>query len=125
MGKKIKFMGISHEHNLLAGDDFGGRLATPLSRTIAFNRANNWVAEVSDEDLSSEALAVLLTDENFLDVTDMPRVPLNRNQTTFLGLKDGDKVSVPAEVDLSDLQYAAPEDESDVAEEVPEKKKKS
>jgi hypothetical protein len=104
---KIKFMGSSHVHELLEGDDFSGRLATPLPKTVIFDRSNNWVVDTEEAMLSPEAVAVLMEDEvTFKDVTDLERIPPNLHQTTFLGIPPLDEESAPVEA-------AATTDESD------------
>ncbi len=116
MGKRIKFMGISHEHSLMQGDDFGGQLSEGLPQTIVFDRSNNWIVDAEETGLSDSAIEVLLNTSEFKDVSDMERIPLNRNQTTFLGMKDGDSVTAPGgEAVEEDLQYAAPEDPDEEA----------
>lgn len=109
MGKKLKYMGVSHAHTLDKGDDFGGRLAEPLSQTVSFDRSNNWVVNTDEVGLSEDAVAIILTDRDFKDVSDMPRIPLNKHQTTFLGMRDGDAEPDPNATGEEDeeLQYAA------------------
>jgi hypothetical protein len=109
MGKIVKYMGMSHEQHLLAGDDFGGRLAEGIPQTVVFSRANNWKVDAEKFGLSPEAVDVLVSTGDFKDVSELARIPLNRHQTTFLGMTDGDPETALGEVADEDLQYAAPE----------------
>lgn len=86
---KIKYMGNSHVHQLLEGDDFGGRLATPLEKTVTFDRDNNWVVDAKEAGLSNEACEILISTDDFADVTKEKMIPLNGHQRMFLGMKDG------------------------------------
>ena len=85
---RIKFMGSSHVHQLLEGDDFSGRLATPLSQTVTFDQSNNWVVDSKEVGLSNAACEVLLLDPDFKDLTGLEKIPLNAHQKIFLGMKD-------------------------------------
>lgn len=109
---KLKFMGSSHEHQLLADDTFGGRLATPLPQTVLFNRDNGWVVDTEEVGLSDAAVAILLEDEaSFRDVTGHESIPPNLHQTTFLGIPEDANVAPVTD------DYVAPE--APVASEVP------
>lgn len=115
--KKLKYMGMSHVHLLEQGDDFGGRLSEGIPQTVRFDRSNNWVVNTDEVGLTDAAVEVLLTDRSFKDVTDMKRIPLNRHQTTFLGMRDGDSEpdpNAPVEEE-EEYQYAAPVDSEEQA----------
>lgn len=92
---KVKYMGASHVHELLEGDDFGGQLATPLKETVTFDRSNNWVVDAKEAGLSNEACEILLASGDFADVTKGERVPLNEHQKLFLAMKDGTEEEAP------------------------------
>lgn len=86
---KVKYMGSADVRLIEAGEDFAGRLATPVATTVIFNKDNDWVVDTDDTDLSGEAVEFLLEkDQGFLDVTGLERVPVNLVQSTYYGLKD-------------------------------------
>lgn len=92
MGKKVKFMGSSHEHTLDKGDNFGGRLGEGLPKKVVFNRDNGWVVDAAEVGLTDAAVAVLVESGDFKDVTDMERVPTNLHQQIFLQMPASEKV---------------------------------
>lgn len=105
---KIKYMGSSHVHQLLAGDDFGGRLSTPLKEDVEFNEGNRWVVDAKKVGLSDSAVEILLDDPDFLDVSDLEMIPVNKNQQIFKGLTDRDADDADLAEDASDSGYQAP-----------------
>lgn len=90
MGKKIKFMGSSHEHTLDKGDTFGGQLGEALPQNVVFSRENHWIVDSDEVGLSDAAIDVLTSTEDFKDVTDLQKIPTNLNQQMFLGMKGSD-----------------------------------
>lgn len=88
---RIKYMGSSHVHRLLKGDNFGGRLATPLPQEVRFDRSNDWIVDSNEVGLSPEAVSILVTDPDFRDVTGEEKLPLNKHQKIFLAMKEGDE----------------------------------
>jgi hypothetical protein len=86
---KIKYMGSADVRLVEAGEDFAGRLATPLAETIQWDKNNNWVVDSEELGLSDEVVGLLLEEgQGFLDVTGLERVPVNLVQSIFYGLKD-------------------------------------
>jgi hypothetical protein len=79
-------MGMSHIHQLDKGYTFGGQLSEGIPKAVEFNRENGWVVDTEDAGLSDEAVALILADSDFKDVTDAKRVPTNLHQQTFLGM---------------------------------------
>lgn len=107
---KLKYMGASHVHTLGKGDDFGGRLGTPIPQDVVFSRENSWVVDTDEVGLSADAVAVLVeVKEDFKDVTGRERIPTNLHQQIFLGLPKSE-----ASDDVSDDEPAVPND-GDVA----------
>ena len=93
MRKSIKYMGSADVRQLLKGDDFGGQLATPLTKDVRFTRANSWVVDSDEVELSDAALEVLLAERlesggpAFRDVTGKELIPTNLHQQIFLGMR--------------------------------------
>ncbi len=108
---RIKYMGTADIKQFLPGDDFGGRLATPLDRMIQFTWDNNHIINTDDpyfaggnEDqprpLSDEFWEFLLAvDESLLDVTGMTILPVSEGEKLWRGIKDPAELakSVPAQ----------------------------
>lgn len=87
-------MGTADVKEVLKGDTFGGVLAEPLPVRVAWDRSNHWIVDTSDEqyaDIPDEVWEYLILNDNFSDVTDYVRVPLNEHQKMFLGMRDGDQ----------------------------------
>lgn len=103
----VKYMGLSHVHRLDAGDDFGGRLKKPLANDVVFDESNRWVIDTDAAGLSKSAVEVLLTDPDFLDVSDLELIPVNEHQKVFKAMSDVDAL----EEDFSgdDGSYTVPE----------------
>lgn len=106
---KIKYMGMSHVHRLEAGDDFGGRLAKPLAKDVVFDESNRWVIDTNDSGLSRPAIEILLDDPDFLDVSDLEKIPVNKHQETFKGLTDRAVLADEVVEDDDDSTYTAPD----------------
>lgn len=85
---RIKFMGTADVRVLRAGDSLGGRLATPLARDIVWDKHNKFIVDTSELGLSEDVAKLLLTDSEFLDVTDLEVVPLSEGDKMFRGLSD-------------------------------------
>lgn len=90
---RIKFMGSSHEHRLVKGDDFSGRLSEGLSRDVVFNSANSWTVDTEDAGLSEDAVAILVESGDVKDVTSLKRIPTNTHQQIFLALPSTEAAS--------------------------------
>lgn len=82
---KVKFMGSADIKTIPAGYDFGGQLAEPTSRKVVFDKSNNWVVDVKDSGLSTEAVDLLLASGDFEDVSKKKIIPPNAHQRIFLG----------------------------------------
>ena len=93
---KVKYMGSADVRLIEAGENFGGRLATPVAETLRWDKDNNWVVDTDEAGLSAEAVALLLQEAGFLDVSDKEVIPVNVHQSTFLGMKDAEPVEAPA-----------------------------
>lgn len=98
---KIKYMGLADVRLLERGEDWSGRLADPLTSDLVFDRSNNWIVDTGEAGLSDEAVALLLEDSEFKDVSSLKRIPANQHQRTFLGF--------PAHEDAEDVLDEAPE----------------
>lgn len=106
---KIKYMGSADVRRLNAGENFGGRLATPLSESVVWNAENNWVVDTDEAGLSAEAVALLSKEVGFLDVSDLELVPVNDNQKIFRGMSDPEPVVVEKAAEpVSDAAVEAP-----------------
>lgn len=89
MGKKIQYRGTSDVVRILAGEDWGGRLADPISQKVEWNRKNNHLVSTDDVGLSDAAVELLLEDtDRFLDVTDREVIPINGWQKMWGGMAD-------------------------------------
>lgn len=96
---RIKYMGTADERIIEKGDNFGGRLADGLTAELKFDRSNNWVVDTDELGLSEDAVALLLEDDGFKDVSNLARVPANEHQKIFLGMRGSEPNEVPAEVE--------------------------
>lgn len=73
-GRRIKYLGDSDIHIIEAGEDWGGRLADPISEELRWDWSNNHLATVN---LPQAALDLLLEDsDSFVDVTDADVIPV-------------------------------------------------
>ena len=81
---KVKYMGTADRYVLKKGEDFDGRLGTPVSKEVVFDKSNKWVVDTDEAGISSDAFDLLL-EEGFVDVTDKDRIPSNDHQKMFLG----------------------------------------
>lgn len=59
-GRLIKYLGAAHNRVLDKGEDFGGRLGTPLPKRVEWNLANNHMVKSDDAGLSDAAIELLL-----------------------------------------------------------------
>jgi hypothetical protein len=91
-------MGISDVRRVEAGENFGGRLAEPLSQDVQWDISNHWVVDTEEVGLPDDAVALLVSEDNFLDVTDLDVYPVNLCQSTFYGLRDAPVEQPVAEV---------------------------
>ena len=116
MGKKLKYMGSADVRQLLKGDDFGGQLATPLKKDVRFTRANSWVVDSDEVELSDAALEVLLAERlesgapAFRDVSGKELIPTNLHQQIFLGMRKTTEVELSDEEQKADAETAAAAD---------------
>lgn len=104
---KLKYMGTADRRVLEKGEDFGGRLGTPLTKEVVWSTENNWVVDSAEAGLSAAAVELLTEkDSGFRDVSGMDRVPVNEHQKMFLGMKGTEEV---AEGDESEIKADDPE----------------
>lgn len=91
---KIKYLGSADVARLEKGENFSGRLATPLSKDVEFTAANNHLIDTDEAGLSAEAVELILEDKDrFRDVTNLKKIPTSLNEQIFRGLgknKDND-----------------------------------
>lgn len=92
---RIKYMGTADVRYIQAGNDFGGRLATPTPKDVVWDQHNNFIVDTDELGLSSEAVELLLTDSEFLSVEGMEKIPLSEGDKMFRGMRDA-----PASGDL-------------------------
>lgn len=105
MGQQIKYLGSSHNRVLEKGEDFGGRLSEPLTKTVEWTLENGHLVDAEEAGLSETALELLLEDEEFKDVTDLARVPTSLGQQLWKGAKKTEhdaQGDVPAQVSDDD-----------------------
>lgn len=95
---KIKYLGSADVREIEKGETFAGRLAEATTKTLRFDRSNNFVIDTEEAGLSEDAVALLLTDDQFKDVTDAKRIPLSLNEKIFHGLSDADEDDVAGPV---------------------------
>lgn len=91
---RLKFMGVADVKQVLAGDNIGGTLNEPLAVDLVWDRSNGWVIDTDEEkyaNVPDEVWEYLVLNDNFMDVTDFVRTPLNQNQKTFLGMREGEQ----------------------------------
>lgn len=87
----IKYMGSADRRILEVGEDFDGRLSTPLEREVEWNWANHHVVDTSEVGLSDAAVSLLATEllpdgnPQFVDVTDYEVRPTNLAEQIWQG----------------------------------------
>lgn len=94
----VKYMGSADVRLIESGEDFAGRLATPVDKTVQWDKDNHWVVDTDEVGLSPEAIALLVEEPDFQDVTGLERVPVNLVQSIFYGLKNEPQEVAVAEV---------------------------
>ncbi len=85
---RIKYMGSADVRTIEVGENFGGRLATPLSQSVRWDISNGWVVDTDQVGLSAEAVSLLAAEVGFLDVTGKELIPVNDNQKIFHAMSD-------------------------------------
>lgn len=88
---KFKYMGAADSRVFRAGEDFSGRLATPLPRDVVLGWGNRHVIDSEDEandDLPDVFWELLAEEPGFQDVSDAPKVPLNDAERLWRGQRD-------------------------------------
>lgn len=93
---KVKYMGVADVRSIPKGTDFDGRLADPTTKDLVFDKSNRWIVDSEEAGLSEEALALLLEEDGFKDVSGLKVIPSNEHQTTFLGHKKTDTTATEA-----------------------------
>ena len=99
---RLKYMGTADVKGVLSGDDLGGTLAEPVDVDLVWDRSNNWVIDTADDkyaNVPDEVWEFLVLNDNFMDVTDFVRTPLNEHQKLFLGMREGDQKTEEEERD--------------------------
>lgn len=86
MGRKLQYDGTSDFVILNVGEDWAGRLATPLATKIVFSPENNHIVDSDEVGLSDVAIELLLEDPAYRDVTDMERIPATQWQKMWGGI---------------------------------------
>lgn len=97
---RIKYMGTADVRIIEAGDDAGGILPEPITADITWDRSNSWVIDTDDEQyaaIPAELWDYIVVNDNFENVSDFRRIPLNEHQRTFLALKDGEQKTLAEE----------------------------
>jgi len=115
-GRKIKYIGIADRAVLAVGENFGGRLATPLTQEVVWDWGNRHIVDASKVGLSDDALTLLLQDDKrFLDVTDHEVIPLGLHEKVWKAAKEvvaeAKAVVTPDTTETVDESTSAPEDE--------------
>ncbi len=98
---KIKYMGAADRREFKAGEDFQGRLATPLPRDVVLGWDNRHVIDSEDEaysDLPQGFWELLAREPGFQDVSGEGIMPLNDAERLWKGQRDP-----------HDTRYARPE----------------
>lgn len=95
---KIKYLGSADIVTLEKGENFGGRLAEPLTKKVEWRGDSGHLVDSDEVGLSEAALSLLLEDkERFKDVSDLQVYPTSVNEHTFRGLPKSTKAdSEPA-----------------------------
>jgi hypothetical protein len=89
---KIKYLGSADYAVLERGENFGGRLAEPLTKRVEFAATSGHLVDSEEAGLSPEAVALLLEDkERFKDVSDLSVIPTSLNEQIFRGLPKSQK----------------------------------
>lgn len=87
----IKYMGAADKRVFRKGEDFGGRMSTPLPRDVVLDWQNRHVIDSEHEDhkdLPKTFWDLLVVEPGFQNVTGMDTVPLNDAQRLWLGQRD-------------------------------------
>lgn len=103
----VKYMGVADIKRLCEGDDLGGQFSEPLPgglpgdadngvTCIQWDASNRWIVdteadEYSEIDSEFWDMLVELFPNDFRNVSDYKRIPVNLHQTTFLGMKPADQ----------------------------------
>ena len=93
MTRRIKYMGPADTRTINTGEDWGGRLGTPLSSPVTFSSANNRIVDVEEAGFSEAAVVLLLEDPMFVDVTGAELIPAGLNEQYFQGVPETPFVS--------------------------------
>jgi hypothetical protein len=93
MARRIKYMGSADNRTISTGEDWGGRLGTPVSNPISFTQDNNRIVDVEAAGWSEAAISLLLEDPMFIDVTGAEIIPAGLNEQYFLGIPETPFVS--------------------------------
>lgn len=112
---RIKYMGGADIRRLEKGEDFGGRLATPLDRDIEWNWENRHLIDTDEyEGVDDEFWSILVEEEDFRDVSELKRIPTNLAQQRWKAMPKSEepdpsvKSSGTAETDTTDRAAGGP-----------------
>lgn len=100
MGQKIKYLGTSHARVLEKGETFNGRLPDGLPAELRWDNDNHFLVELDDK-VPSEAVELLLEDEQFKDVTDAKRIPISAAENLWYGVNDKSYAAEDPRVDAA------------------------
>lgn len=103
---KIKYMGAADRREFKAGEDFQGRLATPLPHDVVLTWSNRHTIDSDSkehQDIPSAFFELLAVEPGFKDVTGESIVPLNDAERLWRGQRDP-----------HDTRYAKPEGDGPV-----------
>ena len=79
--RKLKYMGFSDVRVIEKGEDFGGQLSEPLSKTLVWDWDNKHVIETDDySDVDDVVWELIAEQPDFRDVTELKRIPTNGAQ---------------------------------------------
>lgn len=109
MGKTIKYLGAADRRRISKGENFNGQLAEELSKDVEWNHDNHFMVDSDEAGLSGEALELLLTDEDFRDVTDLKTYPLSRAEQFRMGAQrvSAENVATPGEDEDSETSTSS------------------
>jgi hypothetical protein len=83
---KIKYMGGADRRVLPVGEDFGGRLATPLAKAVEWNWAHRHTIDTDEASLPDEVIELILELDDFEDVSGRKVIPTNVAEQRWRGL---------------------------------------
>jgi hypothetical protein len=88
---KVKYMGSADRRVFKKGEDFGGRMNTPLPHDVVLEQSNGFLADSDAEELSDvhdSFYTLLAVEPGFKDVSDLDIIPLNDSERLWQGRYD-------------------------------------